>query len=77
MIITFKTLDKGMPFSRPINVLKKNEGIVENYLMMILILIMGGIHLLISFIGGLAVSMYLIVILIVDLILFKKTFNMR
>lgn len=77
MIITFKTLDKDMPFSRPINVLKKNEGIVENYLMMILILIMGGIHLLISFIGGLAVSMYLIVILIVDLILFKKTFNMR
>lgn len=45
--------------------------------MMFLILIMGGIHLLISFIGGLAVSMYLIVILIVDLILFKKTFNMR
>ena len=66
-----------MPFSQPINVLKKNEGIVENYLMMFLILIMAGIHLLISFIGGLAVSMYLIVILIVDLILFKKTFNMR
>lgn len=76
-IITSKILDKNMPFSRQINVVKKNDSIVENYLMIILIFIMAGVHFVISIISPLAVNIYIIVILIVNIVLFKSAFKMK
>ena len=76
-IITFKILAKNMPFSRQINVLKKNEGIVENYLMIVLIFIMAGIHFLISIVGTLAVNIYLIFILTLDIVLYRSAFKIK
>lgn len=76
-IITFKMLKKDMPFSLQINLLKKNEGIVENYLIFVLIIIMAGIHFLISIISPLAVNIYIIVILIINIALFKSSFKMN
>lgn len=76
-IITFKILDKNMPFSRQINVLKKNYAIVENYLMIVLIFIMAAIHFIISIFGTLAVNIYIIVILIVDMLLYKSSFKIK
>lgn len=76
-IITFKILDKNMPFSRQINVLKKNYAIVENYLMIVLIFIMAGIHFLVSLFGILAVYIYIISLLIVNIILYKSAFKIN
>lgn len=76
-IITFKILDKSIPFSRQINVLKKNDAIVENYLIIILIFIMAGIHFIVSIFGTLAVNIYIIAILIVNIYLFKSAFKIK
>lgn len=76
-IITFKILDKNMPFSRQINVLKKNYAIVEKYLMIVLIFIMVGIHFIVSIFGTLAINIYIIVILMVNMLLYKSVFKMK
>lgn len=75
--ITFKILRKNMPFSLQINVLKKNDAIVENCLMGVLTCIMAGIHFIVSIFGTLAVNIYIIAILIVNIYLFKSTFKMK
>ncbi|MBC6005017.1 MAG: hypothetical protein E7C86_06180 [Paeniclostridium sordellii] len=74
-ILTFKILDKSMPFSCQINILKKNEAIVENYLMIILIFIIAAIHFLVSIFGTLAVNIYIIAILTADIFLYKSVFK--
>jgi len=76
-IITFNILDKNMPFSRQINVLKKIDAIVENYLMIVLVCIMAGIHFIVSIFGTLAVNIYIIAILIVNIYLFKLVFKIK
>lgn len=64
-----------MPFSREINVLKKNYAIAENCLMMFLTFIIAAIHFISSTIGTLAVNIYIITILIINIFLFKLTFK--
>jgi hypothetical protein len=76
-IIAFNILDKSMPFSRQINVLKKNDAIVENYLMIVLVCTMAAIHFIVSIFGTLAVNIYIIAILIVNIALFKLVFKMK
>jgi len=66
-----------MPFSRQINVLKKIDAIVENYLMIVLVCIMAGIHFIVSIFGTLAVNIYIIAILIVNIYLFKLVFKIK
>ncbi|MFR4765904.1 MAG: hypothetical protein ACLUAF_08120 [Paraclostridium sordellii] len=76
-MLTFKILDKSMPFSCPVNILKKNTVIVENYLMIILIFIMAGIHFLFSNFGTLGINIYIIFILILDIVLYKLAFKIK
>ncbi|MDK2586868.1 hypothetical protein QOZ83_13465 [Romboutsia sedimentorum] len=80
-INTFKILDKSMPFTRQIRMFKNifaiNYSISENYLMIILTCIMAGIHFIVSIFGTLAVNVYIIVILIVNIYLFKSSFKMN
>ena len=76
-INTFKILDKSMPFSRQINVIKKNDSILENALMGVLTFILAGIHFIVSIFGTLAVNIYIIVIFIVNMILYKSIFKMN
>lgn len=74
-IVTFKVIDKSMPFSKQINVLKKNEYISESYLMMFLILIVGVIHFVSSSIGIKALTIYTIVLLMANIYLYKTAFK--
>lgn len=74
-INTFKILDKSMPFSREINIFKKNDSTLEYSLMGVLTCIMAGIHFITSIIGPLAVNIYIMALLIVNIILFKSTFK--
>lgn len=76
-INTFKILNKNIPFSHQINMLKKNDSIAENYLMIILTFIMGVIHFVISLISPLAVNIYIIIILVLDTVLYKSAFKMK
>lgn len=80
-INTFKILDKSMPFTRQVRMFKNifaiNYSISENYLMIVLICIMAGIHFIVSIFGTLAVNVYIIVILIVNIYLFKSSFKMN
>ncbi|CEN85175.1 hypothetical protein [Paraclostridium sordellii] len=76
-MLTFKILDKSMPFSCPVNIFKKNTVIVENYLMIILIFIMAGIHFLFSNFGTLGINIYIIFILILDIVLYKLAFKIK
>lgn len=76
-INTFNILDKDMPFSHKINLFTRNNKIVENCLMMVLTLIMAVIHFISSIIGTLAVNIYIIAILIVNMLLFKSSFKIK
>ncbi|MBO3444327.1 hypothetical protein [Clostridium sp. CCUG 7971] len=76
-INTFNIIKKNMPFSHQINILKKNDAILENSLMGVLTCIMAGIHFIVSIFGTLAVNVYIIVILIVNILLFKSSFKMK
>ncbi|WP_270531814.1 hypothetical protein, partial [Paraclostridium sordellii] len=59
------------------NTFKKNTVIVENYLMIILIFIMAGIHFLFSNFGTLGINIYIIFILILDIVLYKLAFKIK
>lgn len=74
-IVTFKVIDKSMPFSKQINVLKKNEYISESYLMIFLTFIVGVIHFVSSSIGIKALNIYIIVLLIANIYLYKTAFK--
>ncbi|MEG0873653.1 MAG: hypothetical protein RSG48_06885, partial [Clostridia bacterium] len=74
-ISTFKIIDKSMPFSKQINVVKKNYAIVENYLMIVLVLIMAGIHFVSSIFGVLGLNIYIVALLIINIFLFKWAFK--
>ncbi|MEG2788827.1 MAG: hypothetical protein RR942_13530 [Romboutsia sp.] len=74
-ISTFKIIDKSMPFSKQINVVKKNYAIVENYLMIVLVLIMAGIHFVSSIFGVLGLNIYIVALLIINIFLFKSAFK--
>lgn len=76
-ISSFKIIDKSMPFSHQINVLKKNYAIVENCLMIVLIFIMAGIHFVGSIFGTLALNIYIIALLIINIFLFKSSFKTK
>ncbi|MCR8744394.1 hypothetical protein [Romboutsia lituseburensis] len=76
-ISTFIILNKKLPFSQPPNIFKKNYAILDNYLMVVLTLIMAGIHFVISLFGTLPLNIYIIAILIINIILYKLTFRVR
>ena len=74
-IITFKGFKNMIPFSLPFDLLKKDVCKVTILLINTLTLIMAGIHLLISFIGSVAVNIYILVLLALNILLFKSTFK--
>lgn len=76
-IISFIMLDKNLPFSCEFKAVKSGEGLVEGLLLMGLIGIMAGIHFAISSISILALNIYIIAILIVNIVLSKLVFKMK
>ncbi|MPM91183.1 hypothetical protein SDC9_138310 [bioreactor metagenome] len=76
-ISTFVILNKNLPFSQPPNIFKKNYAILDNYLMIVLTIIMAGIHFVISLFGTLPLNIYIIVLLIINIILYKLAFRVR
>ncbi|CEO13605.1 hypothetical protein [Paraclostridium sordellii] len=76
-INTFKILNKSMPFSLQINVIKRKDSILENYLMGALTIIMAGIHFITSVFGTVVVNIYIIFIFIVNILMYKSAFKIK
>lgn len=76
-ISTFVILNRNMPFSQPPNIFKKNYAILDNYLMIVLTLIMAGVHFVISLFGTLPLNIYMIALLIINIILYKLAFRVK
>ena len=54
-----------------------NDAIVENCLMGVLVCIMAGIHFIVSIFGTLALNIYILVILVVNIYVSKSAFKMK
>lgn len=76
-IITFKAFNNIIPFSLPFDLCKKNESIATNYLIIILVFIMACIHFLISIFGNVSINIYILILLVLDIMLFKVTFKLN
>lgn len=72
-LASFVMIKKCIPFSKPINRLNKNGVILDYFLVTILILVLIGIHLLMSIIGEVAIYAYTLIIFLITICLYKTT----
>ncbi len=74
-IISFKITKKGLPFSISFQVTQQSEGLMMIPLM-ILLGIIAGIHYVLTKVSY-AVYIYMIIMLLLDILLWKKAFNIK